>query len=206
MERRSKIKLMSEKKKSLASHEVVTLAVYLLGGETKRVDTEDVAVKANELAPGRFAWKKYRDQINIELIRVYLSVAKKSSMGRYLVGSGNTGWMLSQRGLEFARARASRLAGQDLSRPALDTKTQGWIRRERARLLTDDAHQQFVQRGVDGVSRQQAEAFFRLDAYVTGKARQTKILRVLNVFNDDPELGATVRALASKIQEPTNGN
>ena len=40
--------------------------MYLLGGETRRVDTEDIAVKANELAPGRFAWKKYPDQINLE--------------------------------------------------------------------------------------------------------------------------------------------
>lgn len=196
---------MPAKKNSLANHEVVTLAVYLLGGETKRVDTEDVAVKANELAPGRFAWKKYSNQINIELIRVYLSVAKKSTTGRYLVGSGNTGWMLSQRGLEFARARATRLGGQDLSRPALDTKTQHWIRRERARLLTDDAHQQFMQHGVEGVTRQQAEAFFRLDAYVTGEARQTKLLRVLNAFGDDPELGETVRGIASKLQEPNDG-
>ncbi len=39
---------------ALANHEIVTLAVYLLGGETQRADTEDIAVKANELVPGRF--------------------------------------------------------------------------------------------------------------------------------------------------------
>jgi hypothetical protein len=196
---------MTAKKKSLANHEVLTLAVYLLGGETQRIDTEDIAVKANELAPGRFAWKKYLDQINLELIRVYLSDAKKPGKGRYLAGSGNTGWMLSQRGLQFARAHAADLGVEDLSRPVLDAKTQQWIRRERNRLLTDDAHQRFVRNGAESVTRQQAEAFFRLDAYVTGDARQTKILRVVNAFGDDPDLGGTVRALASKLQEPING-
>ena len=55
--------------KALANHEVVTLAAYLLGGDTQKVDTEDIAVKANELAPGRFTWRKYHDQINIDTVR-----------------------------------------------------------------------------------------------------------------------------------------
>ena len=38
----------------LSNHEIVTLAVYLLGGDTQHVDTEAIAVKVNELAPGRF--------------------------------------------------------------------------------------------------------------------------------------------------------
>ncbi|HAB18651.1 MAG TPA: hypothetical protein DCE44_19690 [Verrucomicrobiales bacterium] len=54
---------------AVANHEIVTLAVYLLGGDTHRVDTEDVAVKANDLAHGRFTWRKYRDQINIDANR-----------------------------------------------------------------------------------------------------------------------------------------
>ena len=52
--------------RELASHEIVTIAVYLLGGEREPVDTEDVAKKANELAPGRFTWRKYKDQIKAE--------------------------------------------------------------------------------------------------------------------------------------------
>jgi len=54
--------------KNLANHEIVTIAVFLLGGESHAVDTEDIAVKANEIAPGRFSWRKYPDQINIETV------------------------------------------------------------------------------------------------------------------------------------------
>ena len=64
-------------RKSFSNHEIVTLAVYLLGGESKAIDTEDVAVKANEIAPGRFNWRKYPHQINIENVRTFLSDAKK---------------------------------------------------------------------------------------------------------------------------------
>ena len=59
--------------KGLSNHEIVTLAVYLLGGDTQYVDTEDAAVKANELAPGRFTWRKCRDQINNNPVRKRLT-------------------------------------------------------------------------------------------------------------------------------------
>lgn len=36
--------------KTLTNHELVLLAVYLLGGETSPIDTEDIAVKADELS------------------------------------------------------------------------------------------------------------------------------------------------------------
>lgn len=82
--------------KGLSNHEIVTLAVYLLGGDTQYVDTEDAAVKANETAPGRFTWRKYRDQINIENFRTFLSDAKKQKNGSYLRGTGKDGRLLSE--------------------------------------------------------------------------------------------------------------
>ena len=36
---------MTNPKKELANREIVTLAVYLLGGDTQYVDTKDIAVK-----------------------------------------------------------------------------------------------------------------------------------------------------------------
>jgi hypothetical protein len=47
----------TREQKGLSNHEIVTLAVYLLGGDTQHVDTEDIAVKANEIAPRRFTWR-----------------------------------------------------------------------------------------------------------------------------------------------------
>jgi len=89
--------------RQLTQREIVTLAVYLLGGDQHAVDTEDAAIKTHELAPGRFAWRKYPEQINLELVRVYLSDAKKPEKGDLLVGSGRTGWSLTKAGLNWAR-------------------------------------------------------------------------------------------------------
>src|SRR5262249_5280318 len=93
----------------LKNTELVTWAVYLLGGDQRRIDTEDIAVKAFQLAPSRLAWRKYPDQINLELVRVSLSDAKKAEQGGLLTGSGRTGWSLTQKGLMWLRSSRAKL-------------------------------------------------------------------------------------------------
>jgi len=180
----------------LASHEIVTLAVLLVGGDVQYADTEDVAIKANELAPGRFTWHKYADQINIELIRVYLSDAKKPKVGGWLTGSVRQGWRLTEQGLQFARANLPRLDGARKGRQRPLTPEQ---QRERDRMLSSEAFASFRRGGLADVSRRQAEAFFRVDDYVTGEARRRKVERVLTWFGPDPRLGPAIRELADKI-------
>lgn len=187
--------------KPLSNHEVVTLAVYALGGESKPVDTEDIAVKANEMAPGRFSWRKYPGQINLETVRVYLSDAKKPTKGSYVMGKGSGGWMLTQEGLAFAKGRFGDIADADLSRAPLSQKERAWLRSERARMLADPVTAKFRSLGFDGVNAEEAEALFRVDEYVRGQARERKIVRLLNSFRDDPELANILEALAPKVRQ-----
>src|SRR6266481_8651904 len=95
--------------KGLSNHEIVTLAVYLLGGDTQYVDTEDVAVKANEIAPGRFSWRKYKDQIDLEGIYKHLWDLTKPDKGQYVVGSKSEGWLLTLAGAEFAEGAVDKI-------------------------------------------------------------------------------------------------
>jgi hypothetical protein len=191
----------SNQQKVFSNHEVVTLAVYLLGGESRYIDPEDVAVKANEIAPGRFTWRKYRDQINIDTVRKRLWDAKKPEKGGYLLGSEMKGWLLTENGLKFARKRIRDLKGADLSREPLKPKERQWLRTERARMLASEAFSKFQAGGVNAVTHQEAETFFRVDDYVVGKAREHKIVRTLNMFGDDPDLGQAVKELASKVRD-----
>ena len=101
--------MTSPKTKALSNHEIVTIAAYLLGGDTQRIETEDIAVKSNELAPGRFTWKNFRNQINIENVRTFLSDAKKPKNGAFLLGAGKDGWILTEAGLAFATKRVKDL-------------------------------------------------------------------------------------------------
>jgi hypothetical protein len=106
-------------KDSLANHEIVTLAVYLLGGDTHRIDAEDIAVKTNELAPRRFTWRKYPNQINLEAVRKRLWDARTPKKGGYLIGSDNAGWSLTPKGIMFARSKQAVLNKLNLARKPL---------------------------------------------------------------------------------------
>ena len=185
--------------KGLSNHELVTLAVYLLGGDAQYVDTEDAAVKANELAPGRFTWRKYREQINIDTVRKRLWDAATPEKGAYLAGSEKKGWMLTASGLKFAAKNIASVDSADLSKKRLGLKEKQWLRSERVRMLSSEAYAK-VQNGLaDTVTFQEAEEFFRIDAYVTGQAREQKIMRTLTTFGDDQELGEAVKTLAAKV-------
>jgi hypothetical protein len=179
----------------LANHEIVTLAVYLLGGEMRPIDTEHVSMKAAELAPGRFNWRLYPEQINIELVRVFLSAAKKQKFGNYLSGSGNEGWMLTDAGAIFAKQNRERLQNADLSRLRKTDAEKKWFNRERTRLLACEALIKAKSGNLANVTPREAANFFRLDEYVTGAVRARKIDRLVNAFRDDPDIGEVVLEL-----------
>lgn len=90
-----------------ANHEIAVVALFLLGGRSGSIETEDVAVQMNILAPGRFNWRKYKDQIDIDNIRSSLRDAKKKRNGALVSGSEKEGWRLTQSGLAFLEASGS---------------------------------------------------------------------------------------------------
>lgn len=186
--------------RQLSNYEIVTLAVYLLRADSQPLDTEDIAVKANEIAPGRFAWRKYRDQINIELVRTALSDAKKPKNGAFLVGTGKEGWALTERGAEFCKRRQRDLPGVASYTKRLTEQERRWHRSEHIRLLTSGAFQKFASGEIDTITQREAESFFRLDEYIIGEARERKIDRILEMFGNDPELGVAVQTLALRLK------
>ncbi|MEI7601599.1 MAG: hypothetical protein WCJ41_20070 [Aestuariivirga sp.] len=177
----------------------MTLAVYLLGGETKPIDTEHVSVKAAEMAPGRYNWRFYPQHINIEIIRAFLSDAKKQKYGNYLSGSGNEGWMLTEAGAIFAKMNVSRLESANLGGVRMSDGEKKWFRRERSRLLSSDAFLKFRSGKLAEITQREAASLFRLDEYVTGVVRARKIDRIVNAFRDDSELGAAVIQLRDLV-------
>jgi hypothetical protein len=184
-------KLEKRLTKSPSQTEVVTLAVFLLGGDQRAIDTEDVAVRAHQLAPGRFSWRKYPDQINLELVRVYLSDAKKADKGEMLIGSGRTGWRLTQRGLIWAKGTARKMKNLSTSRGRAQSRSgsideQRW-RRERARLQATKAWKTWVD-GRRDITIAEVKEVFRIDSYTKGDLLEAKLTRVTSLFSDDSEI------------------
>lgn len=197
-------KASQNRAKPLNNVEIVTFAVYLLGGHSGHVDNEDVAKKAYELAPSRFRWKKYPDQIAIKHVERRLIDAQNLQRYRYLFGSVKESWRLSDLGLQFCKktARNLKVKESELEKtPPMDNAETTWQSREKARMLGSTAIELLQSKEADAVSAQEAEAFFRIDDYIVGEARKRKLNRVIGTFRNDPDLGDIVVTLAKKVRE-----
>ena len=183
---------------AFSNKEIGVLSVYLLGGESKHIDTEDIAVKANELAPGRFLWRKYKNQINMEVVRKRLSDAKTDGD---LLGSYSKGWILSEKGLQYAKEHIKELKSSDLSRAPMNKKEMILYHREKERMLASIAYEKVISNESDYITAKEAEDFFRVDDYVTGAARREKLARISNTFGDDPELSLAIKILSEKVRK-----
>jgi len=177
----------------------VVLAVGLVGGRSESIDTEDVAVKADEIAPGRFTWRKYKNQINIDNVRWALLDAKKAENGGYITGSAKDGWQLTPAGARFCNGTSKLLKNLDLSRERGDRKEEAWARRERARLLNEEAYRRFTHGKARHIPLGEVERFFRVDDYIVGEAREARLRRIPNLFGQDPKLGKAVQTFAEML-------
>ncbi len=186
---------------ALTNQQIVTLAVFLCGGDRQAVDTEDVAVRANTIAPGRFSWRKYKGQISLDTVRKRLWDSKRPETGAYLIGSERRGWSLTQNGLVFARKHAKSLSVLDLTGESMNTREKRWRTSERIRMLTSEAFLKYAHGRSNEILPQEAASFFRVDEYIAPEKRGEKILRIVNVFGDDPELGNAVTELASTFMK-----
>lgn len=180
------------------------MAVYLLGGASRHLDTEDVAVKAFSLAPAMFGWQKYPQFPNLELVRVALSDAKKRKNGALLSGSGREGWRLTTAGLDWASSAAFKAETGTKDRPftkrsagSIDTVRRN---REMARLHESTAWKQWTRKS--SISAEAAKELFRIDDYSSPKLIEGKIIRMQAMFQGIPDLKRFLRAAGKVMLNP----
>ena len=94
----------------IPNSELVVYVLSLLGGESKSVHTEDIALKCHELFSDSFSWTKYPDRPDKEVVRTGLMDARKEKHGQLVKGrSGREihkvpdGWMLTEAGIEWLK-------------------------------------------------------------------------------------------------------
>lgn len=185
----------------LNNMQIAVLAAYLAGASKGHADTEDVAVKAAELAPGRFSWRKYPHQINIETIRKRLWDAASEKMGRLLTGSERDGWLLTEAGLEFCREHSKELGKTGKGQIRLSQKEQAWATRERVRMQAEIAYKKWLAGRPDEIQHVEAERFFRIDDYVVGELRRSRITRARDIFAADGEMSKAITEIAKKVRD-----
>ncbi len=100
------------------NRELVVYVLSLLGAESRRVHTEEIAVKCHEMFPASFSWTRYTDLPDKDIVRVALTDARKTRHGALVDGrsgekrghSATTkrdpvtdGWMLTEAGVRWVR-------------------------------------------------------------------------------------------------------
>jgi hypothetical protein len=188
-------------KEALANHEVVVLAAYLAGAQKSIADTEDIAIKANDLAPGRFTWRKYKDQINIDTVRKRLWDATKPEKGAYLIGTEKAGWRLTKAGFDFARKGVKKINSTTLRKPRKSREEQVSHARELRRMMLEDAFVKFANGRAQDITKGDAERFFRIDDYVTGQSRSAKVERFKIIASSNERLSQAIELLATLVRE-----
>jgi len=103
---------------------MVVYALAALGGDSRRIHTEDLAVKCHELSPESFSWTKYPMFPDKDIVRVALTDARKEQYGGLVegrtgqkhghsaktkMGPTTDGWMLTREGVDWVKARGADL-------------------------------------------------------------------------------------------------
>lgn len=104
-------------KEELTNIEMILYALYLKGGETKKIHTEDVALKCFKLSPSRFSWIKHPKYPNLESVRRPLISARSKENGSLVSGRhGKTkenqvsdGWIFTPNGIDWIEKNKTRI-------------------------------------------------------------------------------------------------
>ena len=175
--------------KLLSNVQLVTIAVGNLGGHEKLVDSEDIAIHVNKLAPGKFTWRKYPEHIDIQVVNQALQDARRKRNGALVVGTGAKGWMLSQAGMEwFKQVKFSDGGGKgssiNLRRDSLLASQELELRR----LGNTRAFSLYCSGKTGEITRYDFFDFAKINEYFSLKARQRRYAFVESTISQDEEM------------------
>ncbi len=169
---------------------IAAVALLHMDGSEHAVDSEDLAMRMAELAPGRFSWKKYPEQINLE--RVRSSVKKMLEANPPLASGGvNDGWMLTPAGIQWA-CQTPGVA----SAPVLASLARG-----AALLRQSDAWEKFARLVPEEITVYDARRFLKVDEYTSPRRRRERVQAVSNIAAHDDDLHALVIHLRDHFPE-----
>ncbi len=179
--------------------QLVTIAVALLNGDVTYVDREEVAIKVDCIAPGRFTWRRYPERIDLDAVSSALRSAKKVQNGGLIVGNNTAGWMLSPTGLKWIKTIDLDAIYEKLSdkvRPVLISTNQEV---ERKCLCNTRAYKLFISGKSESIVLQDFYEFARVNEYFQTKARQRRYAIIANTVIENNTLSRIWDFLQTKF-------
>jgi hypothetical protein len=181
----------------LSNPEILTLAVYLRGGAVSPVDLEDAAIEAFNLAPKKFSWKKYEDQIDLRIAQYALQDACKTGMG-YLKGGSKHGYMLTQTGLNWVEKYDE---SKQFSTTSRKSSPSDLLLKEQIRLQKSRAYEKFISGNPSKITMMDFREFARVNDYFPEHVRKQRYTKIDNVVKDDEKLKKVWTYLRTRFVE-----
>lgn len=189
---------MGQAKAELRSFQVAAFAVFLLGGAERPVHTEDAALKAYELAPPRFSWKKHQESIDLEVVRLALRHAAEPQHGSLVHGSIRKGWMLTPAGIAWAESIAGEFEAS-LPSQARRSSRLATFQAEKERLRQTAAWRKFQAGHWESMSVHDFHLFARVNEYFSRSKYEERIAYLRNACADDSGLTDLIDYLAGRF-------
>lgn len=168
--------------------DITVIALYQLGGALRYIHLEDVAVKAAELSPKAFSWKKYPERINPESVRIALK-RELGARTKRVLGSIRHGWMLTPQGLSWCLENASAETNQSPIEQ---------IYKEIARIKKSEAFNKVTAGRVKEITDNDLKALLRIDEYFSPRNRSERILALANAAVIDHQLSPVLTTLKER--------
>jgi len=179
---------MGRTEKILSNLQIVTLAISDLGGTTQAVDIEDIAIRAYELAPKKFSWRKYSERIDLRVVQYALKDAASNRKGEpLLIGSIKHGYMLTTAGLEWLENNQL-IDGELRQSSTRKQSTADKLSIEQVRLFRSAAFLKFKAGKLEEIKQSDFQEFVRVNDYFPEYVRQKRYGVVENAVRGNPEL------------------
>lgn len=162
------------------------LALYDLGGSQHAVDTEDIAIRAVQVAPKAFRWKRYPEQVNLERVRMSL-VHNKEHKPTLISGGVRDGWQLTPNGIKECKE----------FRNEPDARDELEIRR----IKSSAAFSNWQKQGENNVTRADLMDALRINEYFPESKRRERVVALVNRVRGDSDLECFVEVLRRKYPE-----
>ncbi len=195
------------KPEKLTNEQVVTIAIYYIGGVLEPVHSEDIAVKAFDLAPDRFRWQldKYKENINLAYVYNSLTDARKAQNGALITGSISKGWLLTAEGVKLCKKFTSEnneigIKKRRHNDPEKQAK-EAWKFRQTSRILNNDVFLKILSNEKKDISKSNVMSFFQIDDYLQNDSKNKRVQQYRAIFFDDPKLAELVNKMASLYEE-----
>lgn len=175
---------------TLPNRQLVTIALGNLGGHEQSVHTEDIALEADRLAPGRFAWRKYPERIDINVVLQGLGDARRKRYDAHVAGSNVKGWMLTAEGQIWIKLLVA-IDSSELASLVSDAKGSliAGQRIETHRLATTEAFGLYSSGLQEKITRKHFFDFLRINEYFSDRARRRRINLVASSVSGHDVLG-----------------